>query len=257
WGSGKTFFMRKMMDRVNELAQAARDSGRKQKEIAFYKNIVQIEFNAWHYVEGNLWASLVEHIFSNLRLAGTGAADDPDGMSRLRTKLFDDLQIAEEIKRAAAARVAELESARDKAKARHQKVKEAHDDQARELAAVSARDIWAEIQHIPLNEEQKARLRDLGVGEQVMSSARELHESLEQLRAAGGRVRAHAAYFLNVLRQPKQFWLIAAGLVGVLLLGVGMTWFMRELGLREAGGAVSLSAQAIALVTGALAWLRG
>src|SRR3712207_7125212 len=35
---------------------------------SYYKRIVQIEFNAWHYSEGNLWASLVQHIFENLRL---------------------------------------------------------------------------------------------------------------------------------------------------------------------------------------------
>lgn len=58
WGSGKTFFMRKLMQRVGKIASDARRSGRLQKNIAYYKRIVQIEFNAWHYMEGNLWASL-------------------------------------------------------------------------------------------------------------------------------------------------------------------------------------------------------
>jgi TIR domain-containing protein/KAP-like P-loop domain-containing protein len=67
WGSGKSFFMRQMRKRVKDLALAAQASGKPQRECAYYKNIAQIEFNAWHYMEGDsLWACLVEHIFSNL-----------------------------------------------------------------------------------------------------------------------------------------------------------------------------------------------
>ncbi|MFY2561091.1 P-loop NTPase fold protein [Corallococcus terminator] len=67
WGSGKSFFMHHLRKRVEELSGRAVKSQRPQREVAFYKNIIQIEFNAWHYAEGNLWASLVEHIFRNLR----------------------------------------------------------------------------------------------------------------------------------------------------------------------------------------------
>ena len=71
WGSGKSFFMQKMKERVKQIAVEARKSKRAQRDFGYYKNIVQVEFNAWHYVEGNLWASLVEHIFTNLRFEGT------------------------------------------------------------------------------------------------------------------------------------------------------------------------------------------
>jgi hypothetical protein len=86
WGSGKSFFMQKMKERVRQIASAARKSGSGQKEFGYYKNIVQVEFNAWHYVEGNLWASLVEHIFSNLRLEGIGE-EDVDSEKNLRDRL--------------------------------------------------------------------------------------------------------------------------------------------------------------------------
>jgi hypothetical protein len=71
WGSGKSFFMQKMKERVRQIAIEARKSKQAQRDFGYYKNIVQVEFNAWHYVEGNLWASLVEHIFTNLRFEGT------------------------------------------------------------------------------------------------------------------------------------------------------------------------------------------
>lgn len=62
WGTGKSFFMRSMRDAANDLAR--RSSRRKQAP--FCARIVQIEFNAWHYVDSNLWASLVAKILEEL-----------------------------------------------------------------------------------------------------------------------------------------------------------------------------------------------
>ncbi len=66
WGSGKTFFMQLLKEEIEKRARAARDSGKPQSQVMFYKNIRQIEFNAWQYMEGDLWASLVSHIFDGL-----------------------------------------------------------------------------------------------------------------------------------------------------------------------------------------------
>ena len=68
WGSGKSFLMQEIRRRIDEITRAARDSDRRPEDVGVYKRVVQIEFNAWHYVEGNLWASLVDHIFANLRV---------------------------------------------------------------------------------------------------------------------------------------------------------------------------------------------
>jgi KAP family P-loop domain len=70
WGSGKSYFLRSLQRRIDELVTAEVD------EPPFHRAIAQIEFNAWQYVEGNLWASLLEHLFRNLRRAGEEDADD-------------------------------------------------------------------------------------------------------------------------------------------------------------------------------------
>jgi hypothetical protein len=80
WGSGKSFFMRRLRGRVAQLAADARDSGELQRDVAFHKRIAQVEFNAWHYAESNLWASLVEHILANLR----ASPDEPDDRVQAR-----------------------------------------------------------------------------------------------------------------------------------------------------------------------------
>jgi len=79
WGSGKSFFMRKMEARFNELKVVASNG-----DSAFCSNIVQLWFNAWHYMDTNLWASLATEIFDELAQelarqdAVAGGITDPD-----------------------------------------------------------------------------------------------------------------------------------------------------------------------------------
>ncbi len=66
WGSGKSFFMQKLKRRIEHLAEESAKCERRGRATAYHARIVQIEFNAWHYVEANLWASLATHIFESL-----------------------------------------------------------------------------------------------------------------------------------------------------------------------------------------------
>ena len=81
WGSGKSFFMEAVRKRIEQLTGAPHVLDRKQSEIPFWKRIIQIEFNAWHYVEGELWASLVDHIFNQLKF---GDKEQPDLIEQRR-----------------------------------------------------------------------------------------------------------------------------------------------------------------------------
>lgn len=64
WGSGKSFFMAMMRERMRELAEMSKEG--RPEAADFCSRIRQIEFNAWHYVDGNLWASLAATIFDGL-----------------------------------------------------------------------------------------------------------------------------------------------------------------------------------------------
>ncbi len=91
WGSGKSFFMRQMEQRIADLARrsAAADHS------VYCSSVRQIRFNAWHYVEADLWASLATHIFDNL--AGGSAhdleriADEFAAQRKEKTSLVDQL----------------------------------------------------------------------------------------------------------------------------------------------------------------------
>jgi|GEM_PF-5834554 len=64
WGSGKSHFMEMLRRRIEKLSQDAREQP--DRKLPYCKEIVAIRFNAWSYLDANLWASLVTEIFDKL-----------------------------------------------------------------------------------------------------------------------------------------------------------------------------------------------
>ncbi|MEP6714581.1 MAG: P-loop NTPase fold protein, partial [Terriglobia bacterium] len=86
WGSGKSFFMRLMSEHTQAVA-AFEDRGSDGKRL-FCRNVVSIRFNAWHYAETELLASLVQTILLGLREAIVGkGGEDSDLMDKVLAKL--------------------------------------------------------------------------------------------------------------------------------------------------------------------------
>ena len=66
WGTGKTFFMDELDKRIAVLAAREAAADRHGDDRIYCRNIVQLRFNAWHYIDENLWASLANAIFEGL-----------------------------------------------------------------------------------------------------------------------------------------------------------------------------------------------
>ncbi len=66
WGSGKSFFMQALRSQISLTAWQTREALEADRRSVFCSRVVQIDFNAWHYVESNLWASLAGTIFERL-----------------------------------------------------------------------------------------------------------------------------------------------------------------------------------------------
>jgi hypothetical protein len=101
WGSGKTVFLR-LLEKQVQLAAA------RANEVS-HGAVQQVWFNAWHYAETDLWASLVAEIFSQL----AAPADDDAGIdvgtlqrqqSRLTAELIGRRRLAERLAAARARR---------------------------------------------------------------------------------------------------------------------------------------------------------
>lgn len=83
WGSGKSSFMERLQLEIADLTRKEREgrakagqagpasrSGNAATAPRFIENAVQIRFNAWHYADANLWASLTAEFFDQLRRGG-------------------------------------------------------------------------------------------------------------------------------------------------------------------------------------------
>jgi hypothetical protein len=184
WGSGKTFFMRQLRRAIKVRSQEARKSGQMQRDQAFYKHIVQIEFNAWHYVEGNLWASLVEHILDNL------VSPDDDTrltlLEQMQKHWIDQLGFKKEAMKTADEMTVQ---AQEKVKAAEGAVKEAerkNDAKALELQELSRKNVARDFQLSGAVAAIQAALGPLGL-QPASDAVKDLEASLKEARSAVGR----------------------------------------------------------------------
>lgn len=67
WGSGKSFFMALMQERMDELSRLA--AAGRPEAAPYCRSVRAVRFNAWHYVDTNLWASLAATLFDQLAQA--------------------------------------------------------------------------------------------------------------------------------------------------------------------------------------------
>jgi hypothetical protein len=98
WGSGKSFFMGLLRNQVRALTESGSP--------AYCRRIDQIGFNAWHYADTNLWASLGDEIFRQLAEPGPGVEMRRE---RLRVELAE--RLVERRQLEAATRQARVEAA--------------------------------------------------------------------------------------------------------------------------------------------------
>jgi hypothetical protein len=77
WGSGKSTFMDRLDSAVERIAarSAPADGPTTDGGARFVNRVVQIRFNAWQFVDANLWASLTAEFFDQLRAGGWQRAD--------------------------------------------------------------------------------------------------------------------------------------------------------------------------------------
>lgn len=199
WGSGKSFFMHLLNGAIEQLKQnhARDDQGRR----IFCRNIVQIDFNAWHYAESQIWASLVDHILRSL-YKPLGEADARDKLRRLELIGIAKVEAEERLQRA--------EEALELAEA----------EKARQLD--SGEDIWRiEFWETLPREMVPAKVRE---GLEVLQDAVGVRETLSSARLAYRQVRGIERARSGILATLGDLWrhpkkpLLAAALALVTLL---------------------------------------
>jgi hypothetical protein len=237
WGAGKTFFMRSLIGRVDALSSAARsedkpEAERGQRDIAFYKRIVQIEFNAWQYMEGNLWASLVEHIFANLRISQDPDYDrDGTKIRTLQRVLLGRLEIQERARAQARAEAMVARMRHEEATKERERIEEERREKLQDLADISVRDFLSdETLTGPLMDVINTALRSAGF-EEVAKQLDTVQEALGEARSTLQYGGAVVAPLLKAKDRGRRFGLLVAVLAAGPLLGLlaaGLGWLLAQ-----------------------------
>lgn len=173
WGSGKSFFMAMMRERATELARLA-ELGRPEAA-DFCAKVRQIEFNAWHYADDDLWASLAATIFD-------GLVDSPE--EEVKRQKADELGQAQRRAIAADERVARAEAKLTAA-----------EDKADDLLTVGRSAIPTALAIVARTPDIESRLRSLGIdadtdAEQVVAAVDAARSLSEKTQLRWGLIRS-------------------------------------------------------------------
>lgn len=118
WGSGKSFFMRKVEQRVREITDESRSSQRPQASMWAWRNIRHVRFNAWQYAAADVWAGMLEELVRELARPSAGKTLDlplPTELSALEKERIQRLAGAMAVAEDAAQELETAQQAMDKA----------------------------------------------------------------------------------------------------------------------------------------------
>jgi hypothetical protein len=243
WGTGKTFFMNRLFERINLLADRSR--GKPAKETAYHGNIIQIRFNAWHYIDADLWASLVTHILDDIYEYLSEDTKDPweeavknlEGAKGLHDEAKHGLTQA---RNAVNAAEKSLQSAQENREKREQQV----ETRFNSLKNLLEGELQTQLQDV---------LKQLGLAGAVQSF-NDLTDLLRDVRTRTGRLTG----FFSVMANSKYAVPYIGLLLLILLLPIGIAMAVpRLVGETGVAGEVGvLIGQIGSVIVGVAAWLR-
>lgn len=240
WGSGKTHFMNRLAEFVEQTSnsEGASASG------PYHARVVQIRFNAWNYVDGNLWASLVHHLFANLRVPG-----DEDG--KARGELLGRIQGKEVELAASRTEIEERTRAEREARAAASAAESERARQAGSLASAIASVARAELKRpldaLAAGDEKAAKdaLARLKLPERALDSTRALESELRRASGLSRRVRALLAGTRERALAGVALAVSLAVGVGVALAGAIFSWPAVASAIASIVGAVGVALAAL------------
>jgi peptidoglycan hydrolase-like protein with peptidoglycan-binding domain len=116
WGSGKSFLMRRLQDRIATLGERSARADEQGRDSYFWSHTRQIDFNAWLYAGGDIWSSFAAHVFRGVAGADSSVAPNPqlaeyqDRLEGNVQELVDRREGAEKAEAAIASRIAEIDT---------------------------------------------------------------------------------------------------------------------------------------------------
>ncbi|HEY4359297.1 MAG TPA: P-loop NTPase fold protein [Acidobacteriaceae bacterium] len=214
WGSGKSHFMN-LMDRHMDALQS-------KNEDQWCKQIVPVYFNAWHYSDSNLWASLVTEVFDALFRK---LAPKSDELALLQERLRE----AGGVTTLAAAEVSQAVLGVQQANQTLERAKK--DSEQARIALSLAEGLKALLPELNTQENRERVEELLGISVDHAMVA-DLEKKRKELQSLGGRAKE----LWRRMTKPEGRWVRAAWFAGaaimivLLRLGAGhVPWIEMEL----------------------------
>ena len=204
WGSGKSFFMGLLRGQVDKLARPEHPHN--------CVGIKQISFNAWHYAETNLWASLGEAIFRELGDLRTDIVRQREELERNGERLLARKRELEAVAAAACAEAALQRSRLDAEAAARTRVAGEH----------PVAEVRGVLRALADDSEAQRQLGLLGKRLGLFGEDEQADAVQEQIDAAASGIRLLFRNYRHYLRLRRRGWVAAtavalAGAAAVLI----------------------------------------
>lgn len=203
WGQGKSFFMDQLKKQISFFSKSGNEN--------FHKEVKHITFNAWHYSDANLWASLISHIFSELCKSDTTQKDNEAYSSALAQKLMS-LRLTSELYGSELSKLAQKREELEKSVATLDQVGQTKIHILNDLEQIKTLLPQKTLQH--LNEEAKRFGLDK-IEAEVESITQLINEVKEKIEPVTGRLKylicgpgfeRRWLYLMGALALTWSFW---------------------------------------------------
>jgi len=219
WGSGKSFFMNQMVKVIDELAETNPGG-------LFCTGVVHIHFNAWSYMDSNLWASMVSKIFSGLNSYITNDKAGDDVIKEIKEEIQktlnltkDEVQQLESDKKANEKDIENLQQQKKTLKAEL-------DDEIKKLRTKSLKSFIEEVDEgFDISKKVEEAVQENKVAKQVKSFVqdnfpKEITSDPEYVKK---ELSSGYLFFLEFFRKDRIWWNLAS-IIGIFIL----IYFLRE-----------------------------
>lgn len=210
WGSGKSFFMEKLSKRISDYTQ--------KEGTTFIKHVVQVKFNAWHYSDGNLWASLITHIFDELNNYATNKKFNQESVKAIYQQMdLTSIEISQTAKK--------VEEADDEIKTlqfEQSKLKDTIDQKKASLEMLKIKDIWGVIFNQPSVQGSLRIISKTDTAQQAIENIDDLKERYGELNSTWKQFHEALSMFRSKKGNWWKVWVMAAA-IPVIILTVLLT----------------------------------
>jgi hypothetical protein len=233
WGTGKSFFMAKLRERVELLAQTARARSAGESWFCGRRGrVLQIEFNAWHYTDSDLWSSLAANVFDRL------SREFKDEFARACVAELDSLQERQDQLKAEQSLLEQRTTALDIELARQRQLRATRKLELADYVAGLKAELSREITRNP---------RVVEIERQLQLQGKVGRAELERLRAELATAEGRVQRWWRTLRSPARLATVGV-LLGAPLIVAGVAWLL--------AGAQGAGAATLAAVIGAVSVIR-